>query len=201
MIKIDKDTIRETYLFFINRISKHQQVVKFSVLEEKSIENFLVFLKKKNLIGSIGANWLFDFFSFQFNYWEGKNYQQVGRSKILRITWIIGEKAYLRWENRKDNYKYFVRKYFLQKYKISFSEFRIFLGDAKEKEFDFFREEYIKKTYLNTLEGFLYCLDNTTLYTNKSKTCLKCLYNKRCLEILKKKFPITYYKRKIFKNG
>src|SRR5579872_1528181 len=161
--------IETSYEFFYRKISGFPDWDFIPTEREKiSILNFANKLKKF-YAESIGSDWLFDFFSFQFNYWQGK-YTRLGTSGLAKIEWLIGEAAILRWGVRPVAYKWIIRMNLFNKISISLDEFNTTLGAKYEKELNIWEEDE-KKRYFNTNKGFLNCLQKTTLYISRSPNC------------------------------
>ena len=54
-------------------------------------------------------------------------------------------------------------------------------------------EENEKKRFYNSIKGFAWCIDNTTLINPNSEICLNCKFEKSCKETLKDNYP-NYFK-------
>jgi hypothetical protein len=57
-------------------------------------------------------------------------------------------------------------------------------------------EEKEKERFFNTLKGFLYCIENTTLYNKRSNFCEECKFKKYCKKKLKDEYRVLYRFRK-----
>jgi hypothetical protein len=61
-------------------------------------------------------------------------------------------------------------------------------------------EEEDKARFHNTVEGFLFCLESTTLFHPMSKWCKNCKFKKICSCKLRSQFPLMYRYRKGYIN-
>lgn len=119
----------------------------------------------------------------------------MGYSNSVQISWVVGQKAYDRWMNRRDD-SAFLNKMFSIQEKISKSELQGLLDD-EDKSIDelFHIEEIERKRFLNTENGFVHCLDLTSLAHPESSACDRCIHSGECKEILRFVDPHLYRKR------
>ena len=132
------------------------------------------------------------YLEFQFNHW----YKHESESEIKRIQpeWIFGDKALKRWEKTDKKISAFVVRKNLKKdikFKAEFKKEN--WNNIVLKLND--KEEQNKTKFFNTVKGFYFCLETTTLYNHKSKYCFDCKFNKDCKEKLKQTYPKIFKKR------
>lgn len=181
-----KESIVKGYTYFFNKIinSHYSNLDLKRPREDKLIENFLKRANQRYRY-SIGVNWLFDYLSFQFEYWQG-----LETHRNVSPTWIFGKKAFERFENRKDSYQYFYEKNILEPYFISKIDFvNLFSEDEEPNAKTNKVEEIEKERFLNTQRGFIHCIQNTTMYNHYSSNCIKCVFKSDCKSILRQKMP------------
>lgn len=160
--------------------------------ELKQIENFLILLENKYDKNSIGRNFLYNFFVFNYDYWSSLDHK--GKKRIP-LNWIIGKKSHDRWVRRVEDDLYHAHKYA--------TNTGIHLGLMKvgvEKRADDVtsvknHEELEKKRYYNTEIGLTNCIESTTLYNHKSISCIRCNNRKECKSLLKDNYPKIYIAR------
>lgn len=197
-----EDKIELTFEYFTQQISnyKNQDFVP-TFKEKKEIQNFAILLKERYFELSLGSTWFFEYFSFQFEYWRTKESRYY--KGLAKLSWVIGPKAFTRWLNKSNDYLYWCRtgvlffnkslhkgdidKLFNNKINISFLN----KDNITQKNV----EEIEKKIYLNTKQGFIHCLNVTTLFNNQSLTCLKCKFKNNCKLLLQNNYPNIYKER------
>lgn len=156
----------------------------------KLITKFINEIGKHHHIQSLGNVFLWNYFIFQFNYWEGCEIESF--SKRIVPTYILGDKAIERWFERDSEYDWTFNKcdiisnYGLNKGELIQHEKHVYRGN---------HEIDIKLKYFNTQNGFDVCLTMTTLFNNKHLCCLECKFKKECKAILKETYPNIYAKR------
>jgi len=161
--------------------------------ENKSIENFATLLKNKYGSNSIGVHWFFNYFCFQFEYWRTKK-TELGEG-LAYIEWIIGPKAFKRWEGKTKDYWYFCQEGLLNFNKeIKFSKFKIIIEGKSIFDINKIRtdEEIEKGLYINQRKGFYNCLLYTTLFNKKSGLCQNCKFQENCKKIQRSNYPGIY---------
>lgn len=192
-----------TYEFFIQEISnKFDFDFKPNRNEKALIKNFCAYLEEQfSSKETIGVDWLFNYFSFQFNYWLDKITRR-GSSGIADLSWIIGDKAYARWEERTPQFKYFVDKGLLLFYKgIKKSKLEFLLQETPKRlhkdllEIDI-AEEIEKKRFYGQKRGLLHCSSTTTLYHHRSPLCSNCSFRNECFILLESNYKVIFEKRK-----
>ena len=144
------------------------------------IENFYKRLTKKgyNLM-SIGKNFLEIFILFQFEYWKEKE-----TKRHPTLNWFIGKKAIERFEAVEDwdNKIYWIL--------VNLEQLKPYELPQEPDNY----ENELRKKYLNTEQGLLFCLKNTTLY-NGCIWCVMCKVKEECKLLLKENYPNLWKKR------
>lgn len=188
-----KEFIIEAYEVFSRRLHNIPQFVfEPSERELKQIENFIDLLEKRYHKSSLGRTFLYNFISFNYEYWSDLDHKA---KKRIPLNWIIGKKSIERWVNRTEDDLYHSQKYV--------SERGIHVGLIKagtEKRSDDVTqlkryEETEKKRYHNTGLGMTNCIETTTLYNHRSVHCLSCNKRSQCKKLLKDNYPKIYISR------
>ncbi len=161
--------------------------------KEKTIEGFVVSIKKITKSPILQEDYLKQYFEFQFNHWY--KHTVVSKSvKNIQIEWIVGKKAIDRW-NRSDRAlsSFIVRKNFKTDIDVrekikkeDYNNILLNLNNIEENE---------KERFHNTVKGHYNCIINTTLYNHKSLNCLNCSKRTDCKKLLKSEFPKIFKKR------
>lgn len=178
------EDIIKFYQYFYSKVYHYENFeYKPDSKNLKLISNFIFKLNNP----SLGDNWLFDYFAFQFEYWSNIEYKKI---KTVVLSFIIGKKALERYNNRPENWKYFT-DIFIGRFGLNIKDI---CGDSFHKK-DFYEisvsEELDKKRFIGE-DRLYHCLSHTTLYNIRSRECVLCPFSKQCIEILKKKYPSIY---------
>lgn len=181
------------YEYFIQSIGYKKYIQKsLSTNEKKIVDNFIKTLQKQYSLPSIGSNFLFRYFAFQFQYYSTL---EMRWGKWIMLPWVIGKKAFKRWEEKKENWWYWC-ELFLQEKNIRFVE-------IVDKETNGIKTnqwvEFEKSRYFNTERGFVNCIDHTALYNPHSLFCMRCSFRKKCKSLLQLNYP-SLSKRKIYET-
>lgn len=212
-----RDRLRVEIFFVYVKMRRHLGKNKgytplYTQKELTLIENFLKLLESRYELSAIGGDFFIDYFLFSFCFWSGRDSTTSKNSGAFfsdmpMLNWIIGKKGFERWINRKDNWRFWVKKNNItippdllfakntlstltKKVEKTFSENKIFTNFKSEqllKINDF--EEADKKMFHNTDYGLINCTNNTTLYNKKSLFCIKCKFSKECKKIMITEFP------------
>lgn len=164
-------------------------------------KKFVGFLKRDFNLISIGYEFLINYFESGWEYWHEKQNLKYGLGSV-KLSWLIGKKAYDRWYKIKDQdrdwerFNRGVRKLYriniLTKLRQPKSEFYkkavVMLNDEEEVE---------RKRFLNQEFGFDWCISSTSLHNPLSSVCQECIYAEDCKELLREKMPNTYKMRHI----
>jgi hypothetical protein len=195
---ITVEVIEGFYQYFYNqKYSGKQQPFKRTDKTEKVCESFIKILDKNYSIHSIGLSFLWDYFIFQFNYWD--ELTVTAFNDKITIAYIVGEKAFKRWQTRNKEYDWqieksaVIAKYALNK-GILLSKFYV---KPNEQKSTFSSSKQIRKQFLNTEKGLLMCTEFTTLYDPKDTSCILCHNKKECKELLRCNYPLLYRNRNL----
>ena len=186
------DIVEKCYKVFYIKLSG-QELFEFnpSDREKKSLTNFIILLDKKYGIESVSTNIIFDYFTFQLDYWANLD-SRFG--KKIPLNWYIGKKAFNRFLNRTEKDLWHAKRT-LKKYNININQ----VQEKKIKDFKALKirvyEETEKKRFFNTDRGFLNCIESTTLFNHRSLECISCKNKIECKKILKENFTKLYILR------
>lgn len=184
------DVIKYYQYFYSKRYANKKYKFVPSEKSLKLISTFLNLISKKHLLVTLGDQFLWNYFVFQFKYWSELDIKSF--SEKIQPSYIIGKKAVERWFLRDIEYDYlfqrcdFIETYGLSKNDVIQQEKHAYKGD---------HEINIKTKFHNTPNGFDLCLTMTTLYNHKHICCMSCNYRSDCKAILKENFPNIYAKR------
>lgn len=183
------ESILTYYEYFIQSIGYKKYVQKsLSINEEKTVNNFIKALQKRYDLPSIGPNFLFRYFTFGFQYYSTL---EMRWGKWIMLSWIIGTKAFKRWEEKRENWLYWCEQ-FLQEKNIKFDE--IAQRETNEIKINQW-VEFEKSRYFNTDEGFSNCINQTTLYDSQSLSCMRCGFRTKCKHLLQLNYPLLSRRR------
>jgi hypothetical protein len=184
---LQKEIIIKFYEYFFQKLTgdlKYQ--FKYGTRDEKTLNNFLLFLEKKGNLNSYGEEFWFNYMSFAFLYWKDK-YTFLGKNKVLFI-WIIGEKMWSLWEKRSKDYLYFCENNFIKIFNIKKSDLiknkSIYKIKFKEGKFDFGQE-------IKQYQKIDFCLLYSDLFEEDNENCINCKNQNKCKEILDGKMLCT----------
>lgn len=162
--------------------------------DEQHITSFLLLLQEQYK-QTVSGDFLFTYFTFQFTYWEQVNLEKVSN---IKLPFIVGKKAFERFLKRNTEFDWTIEQSpFLAKYKI----FKTDLIKAESKKNwtvvkgNIDTEANFKLAAYNTPEGFINCLDFSTLFNHKSHICQGCIYKDSCKIKLLEFFPQLYKDR------
>lgn len=175
------------YTYFFQRIYSYRDFEYDP--NQRDIKILQKFAKRLDENVSLGDQWLFEYFAFQFKYWAEKKYK---RFNAVVISYIIGEKAIERFEsNKNEHLSYFISE-FIRKYQLNIDD----LTQNKYYKRDLLNisknEENEKLRIGDSYERILNCVENTTLFNIRSQVCVFCSKSKICKEIQQKKYPEVY---------
>jgi hypothetical protein len=142
----------------------------------------------------VGINYLIDYFSFGFHYFDSKHLK-----RNISLNWIAGKKLLKRFIERKDGEDYYTKEW-LRENSINLDELRAALVKEEQSEKINYLStnpiEEANKSRLPDTEARLYsCATLTTLYNHRSPVCVTCLQKKSCKSILKAVNPILFKNR------
>ena len=151
-------------MFFLYKLYNQGNVV----IEDKLIDRFLKELSKFVSVEALNEDFIWNYFSFQFAYWETK---KTRFTRKIYHSWVLGPKAIERWFSRPKSSDYHVQQ-FLDRCELK-RPVKFYRVDLRS------RFEEIRKRDLNTPQGFLNCFLDSC-YSESSETCKRCDYVREC---------------------
>ena len=183
------DTVQRFFEYFYSRVTGHKKYMnKPTNTEVVMIRNFL-----KMLDGSVGDNYLFKYFSYQFYYWHDKD-TRFGKGKI-QLGWVIGQKAFDRYDSSKEEHWRSYSTTLYEKFGINKSDLVLSTNIEATLVSVTSHEENDKMLYHNTDLGLAFCIDYTSMYHENSDACKSCLNKQSCLSVMKNKYSMLYLRR------
>lgn len=191
----DLRLVVDTFNYYYKSVTKNESF-RFKMTDSRKvmIEDFISTFKGESGTTFVQEDYLRKYMEYQFNYWY-KQDAKYGQGASIQIEWIIGKKAWKRWESRTDKQKdktdYIIRKGIkkdvefkrTKKYNEGFGAMLVEVTPTEEIE---------KKAFFNTAKGYVNCIVNTTMYNHKSELCLKCKFRKKCKQELESQHPNVY---------
>lgn len=144
----------------------------------------------KMLDGGAGENYLFKYFAYQFYYWHDKD-TRFGKGRV-QLNWIIGQKAYDRYDINKEEHWRSYSTTLYEKFRIKKSELITPTDNNGWVLKSVEHEEGDKMIYHNTSQGLIFCVDYTSMYSPNSNACKTCTNSKDCISIMIGKYPTVY---------
>lgn len=187
---LTQEDLRVGYQYFFKLTQTDNLKYNFLYTDRsaKMADKALQQLNKQFGLHSLGHRWLFDYLCFQFNYWGGVKIEQF--SGKVDFAFIFGEKAVKRYIDRDKEFDYQIEDNSAYKSENYFSLFKSL------EENDFTRDDNNRRVFLNTDRGFLHCIQTTSLYNHKDKSCIECKFNIECKGLLKTNYPHIYKNRR-----
>lgn len=185
-MSITRELIIKLYQYFYSKVY-HRKDFEYnpSSKELVTIDKFLEILEFNN---SFGEDWLFNYFAFQFEYWSNLKYKKI---KSVIIGYILGPKAFERFDQRNEQSGYFTQEFILN-YNID----RDVIFGSRYYRKDLLNisksEEIEKQRFSNDIERLANCFFNTTLFNIKSKICVLCRQSRLCKKLQQEKLPQIY---------
>lgn len=175
------------YQYFYSKVYHYKDFIYSpNSRDKKVIENFISKIDNS----SIGEDWLYNYFSFQFKYWSELKYK---RFKGVVISYILGNKAIERFNDRPEEWYYLINQLTFD-FKLSRSD--LYSNNIYKKDLLIISlSEEQEKQRFNNLERLANCILSTTLYNSKSKICILCSQAKTCKELLKDRYPLIFKAR------
>ena len=141
---------------------------KYSQRDQTLIDKFV-----KRLNYSIGEDWLWEYFCYQFNrYVDLKT--RLGQGKVP-LSWVIGDKAWMKYKEASEEELYYVNEFkirFEVKNPVLDKELLVRGNSYKEHE---------RNRFKNVERQFIHCKENS-LFDKLSRTCFNCKNKKYCNE-------------------
>lgn len=195
VIELYEEMFRQCTLNSSFVMSRHKNHIKI-------IASFVKWLKDTYEPHQITPRMMIQYFEFQFSRYGGTKSKNHGKNKIM-VSWVLGKKAIEAWENRDITKKWYI------KYKLNHEvvlRLRKKYMSKEEQEHNkqqrntFLQindyEEENKQRFYNTIEGFSYCTNMTTMYHQQSKWCQGCEFAEDCIEIQQQLYPKLQKSRK-----
>ena len=179
-----KDKIITVYQYFITKNSGNNNYIFIPKNNNiVLINNFIYSINKIYNKNSIGIEFLFNYFAYQFSYWFNKD---TDFGKNVYLSWIIGENALKRWllipDSEKQREIYFASQFCIKKNILKDDIVQIITYDDVNSKVNIF-DEIERKRFLNQFNGLLNCVHFTNLYNENSNSCNKCNVKKKCISI------------------
>lgn len=182
-MKTLEEQVLWSFDYFSKKTNNYQNYTyKLGKGEDVTLLKFINFIRSEYGELSIGKNWLFDYFCFQFEYWRTKNIKYTRGGGIVELSWVIGKKAIDRFKTRNNSYQYFSDIGVIKIYKISKEDYFSFFITKKEIPTSN-RGNIERARFFNTEQGFLHCIENTSRYNIKFKECVLCKFRLKCKKI------------------
>jgi hypothetical protein len=124
-----------------------------------------------------------------------------GKNQVL-IHWLIGEKAIGEYLKRDVRQSYGLKKV---RIKTRLNLYKIFKKQQEAEQIELYEamsldlnkdDELLKQKFYNKIEGLIFCVDNTTMFHQKSKWCNGCNFSDRCIGQQQKHLKRVYNIRK-----
>lgn len=145
----------------------------------------------------LGEDFLWIYFIYQFDYWSKLDIKSFNGK--INLSMIIGEKAFQRFIDRDCEFDWQIlenaRTYSRKDFNQTVSLIR---KQELEKKYD--PDERYRIMLLNTEYGLSNCIVYTSLHSNTSKSCSKCIFTELCITTQKQIYPQIHKDRKI-ENG
>jgi len=191
------NTVELFYQYFYSHKYKGSKYkFKRSKATKSVCENFLKLVDKHYNLQTVGEQFLWDYFIFQFQYWHDAALENP-YSKETLIAWVVGKKAFERWAGRDQSFNWtsdkaiIINLYAVQKKDL----FTVHEHEQIVNVNRFDSSARIRRQFLNSDSGFAMCIEFTTLFDPADKSCKKCNNSTECTAILKANFPLLYNKR------
>lgn len=188
--------------FYRQKYKDHKFTFNRTKATESVCNSFLKLVDKKYSLQSVGYDFLYDYFLFQFQYWHDLTLENKFSEKIV-IAWIVGKKAFERWEERNQEFDWQMETYpIVNTYELDKKDVLTLckpyeepIQIQKSKSVPYDSSKRIRKQFLNTQKGFATCVEFTTLFDPADVSCIKCAYRTDCKELLKANYPRLYKER------
>lgn len=193
-MKLSYENFFITYEYFYKRFYKNKLYTISKKNKEKykvKIDKFKKQLVKTIQINSLGAEWFFKYYMFQFERLSKVNINRMDFGEGGRIIFddITRKKSLDLFVNRNINFDYSKQYYdFSLKYNICLEDLiKVFQKTNIKKikrEVDYNYSEVLKdierNRFLNKKDGYEHCMDNLIHYNRSSSVCRKCKFYKMC---------------------
>ena len=159
--------VKIIYQYLYEKCSGHRfDNFKYLKNDQTIIDRFI-----KRLNYSIGDDWIWEYFCYQFNRYVDLN-TRIGKGKIP-VSWVMGSKAIEKYKNVTEEELFYVNDFkvrfnlknpVLETVKLSYN------GNYKDNE---------RKRFKNVERQFIHCKENN-LFDELNKICFSCKNKKYC---------------------
>lgn len=186
----NRDVLIDSYEFFASQLYQKNTYLIESKSEEVA-DKFVQQLSKKYHISSLGEDFLWNYLTFQFTYWDGVTLKSFDRK--MKFSFIFGKKACERFLERDSDFDW---QYLNNKIATicSKNDFRKLIK-TKEVEEAFDSEAIYRRRFLNKEDGLSHCLLYTSLFNPLDPCCQICNNTKDCKELLRMNYPNIHRER------
>lgn len=184
---MEVEEIVKYYEYFYQKLSGNYSYNYFLTKRDRLIINNFLFIFENNGIKkeSLGPNFWYSYFCFQFEYWRTK-YTFLGKNKVI-LSWIIGVEAYKRWNSKSKDWKWFSDNNLIRLFGINKQDLIPIVVQKQDINKLNINQEILKKNFAETNKLGM-CFFYTNLYNDKSEICLNCKEQVDC-----KKLKTSYY--------
>jgi hypothetical protein len=190
---LDIEVVEKFYQYFYVKKYRVKYQFKRTKTTNSVCTNFLKILDKKYSLVSLSEGFLWEYFLFQFHYWEDLTLQNQFSDKIT-IAFIVGKKAFERWETRNKEYDWQIETFSIVK-AYSLDKKHLFTVREQKSKSHFDSSKRIRKVFHNTDKGFATCIEMTTLFDPTDTSCTECIFRSDCKELLRVNYPNLYKER------
>jgi len=190
--------IFKAYSFFFRGVYSRSPI--YNQTNQKLCVNFIELLQKQyKHLDSVGLDYLWNYFIFQFEYWKKLDLTKQNNKKI-DLSYTIGKRAFDRYLKRNQQYDWTIeqdaRAYDKEEFKQKVNLPTIItLVQNQDSCYD--ADEIYREQHLNEEIGLSNCIILTSLWSPLSKSCRKCIFQEQCIPIQKQLYPTINRNRKI----
>lgn len=182
----------DSYIHFSDTFYFKKYIVEVNT--SNIADTFLSLLKKRFTFQSLGIDFLYQYLTFQFTYWNELTISAFDAK--MKFAFIFGKKAFQRYLIRNEEYDWQ-----LESNKVTALVTKSSLKTKLNIKDSFDRasnaETIYKVKFHNTEEGFANCILYTSLYDPKDNHCNSCIFKQDCKELLRMNYPHIYNERTI----
>lgn len=183
MLEINPKVLQKCFEYFIQQV-ENRPTYSFTLTDrwKKTSQTFLKELDKRYPIQSLGPVFLSNYLCFQYNYCRGQEGKVFSQS--ILFNQIFGKAPLLRYLNRDIEFDFV-----FQDFHDILSEVKIARVLRIKVEFQKSTSDPIRALFLNEEKGFTTCIEQTTLYDHRDKSCVFCNNATDCKKLLVKNYP------------
>lgn len=159
--------VKEIYQYLYEICSGHRfDNFRYSKNDQTIIDRFVAKLNY-----SIGEDWLWEYFCYQFNRYVDLN-TRIGKGKIP-VSWVMGQKAIEKYKNVSEEELFYVNEFKIRfDIKNPISKKELIIRDNNYKDME-------RKRFKNAERQFIHCKEND-LFDKLNKICFNCKNKKYC---------------------